>query len=196
MKQPLRSRRPFGPDARLAEVSLTLNFPEQKSSRPAPSALAGRRGDRRRRRGNPCQPEPVIWRTMFRRGALLNEVPSMNRAANGFAGVPLLLAWSLVLVGTSPLFAQQDDPLPRPRVTFPETPPPTFKTTRIVVTVDAVVTDRDGRHVTDLSTDDFEVTVAGKRQQLQQAIYIRTVDQLGVLTAATSLAAATEPPAA
>jgi len=101
------------------------------------------------------------------------------------------------LVG-SPLVAQQDDPLPRPQVTFPETPPPTFKTTRIVVTVDAVVTDGDGRHVTDLTTDDFEVTVAGKRQQLQQAIYIRTVDQLGVLAAAKSLvpAPATEPPAA
>ena len=73
----------------------------------------------------------------------------MKRAAKGFPGVCLRLAWSLVLLGASPLLAQQDDPLPRPRVTFPDTPPPTFKTTRSVVTVDAVVTDGGGRHVSD-----------------------------------------------
>jgi VWFA-related protein len=112
--------------------------------------------------------------------------PSMNRVANECPGVGLLLAWTLVLLGTSPLLAQQDDPLPRPHVTLPDTPPPTFKTTRIVVTVDAVVTDGNGRHVTDLTPGDFEVTVGNKRQELQQAIYVRTVDQSRVLSVATS----------
>ena len=101
------------------------------------------------------------------------------------------LCVAMVVLGTSPIVAQQDDPLPRPRVTLPDTPPPTFKTNRVVVTVDAVVTDRDGRHVTDLTRDDFEVTVAGKRQQLQQAIYIRTAEQARLLAAVRSPVPAT-----
>jgi VWFA-related protein len=112
----------------------------------------------------------------------------MTRAARRFPGVSFLLAWSLLLLAAAPVVAQEEDPLPRPRVTFPDTPPPTFKTSRVVVTVDAVVTDGNGRHVTNLTPDDFEVTVAGKRQELQQAMYIRTADQPRVLAEASAAA--------
>ena len=44
---------------------------------------------------------------------LLNEDSAMTVAAKALPGVRLLLAWGLVLGGTSPFFAQQDDPLPR-----------------------------------------------------------------------------------
>ena len=49
---------------------------------------------------------------------------------------------------------------------------PTFRTTRTLVTVDCVVTDRNGRHVTDLTADDFEITVDRKRQPVRQAAFV------------------------
>ena len=70
-----------------------------------------------------------------------------------------------------------------------QTATPTFRTSADLVTIDTVVTDGDGRHVTDLTRDDFEVTVAGKRQELQQAIYIKTADQPRVLSALRASAA-------
>lgn len=66
----------------------------------------------------------------------------------------------------------------------------TFRASADLVTIDAVVTDKEGKPVTNLTRDDFEVTVAGKRQVLDQAVYVRTADQPGVLAAAR---AATEP---
>jgi VWFA-related protein len=65
---------------------------------------------------------------------------------------------------------------------------PIFRTSADLITIDAVVTDGDGRHVTDLTRDDFEVTIAGKRQELQQGLYIRTADQPRVLAAARAAA--------
>jgi len=65
----------------------------------------------------------------------------------------------------------------------PTAPPPVFRTSADVVTIDAVVTDDKGRHVTDLTAADFEVTVSGKKQDLQQAVYVRTADQPQVLAA-------------
>jgi VWFA-related protein len=52
-----------------------------------------------------------------------------------------------------------------------------FRTSADLVTIDAVVTDADGRHVTDLTPAEFEVTVRGKRQDLQQSVYIKTAAQ-------------------
>jgi len=49
---------------------------------------------------------------------------------------------------------------------------PTFKTSATLLTIDAVVTDKDGRHVTDLTTEDFELVHRGRRQKLQHAIYV------------------------
>jgi hypothetical protein len=71
--------------------------------------------------------------------------------------------------------------------------PPVFRISADLVTIDAVVTDSDGRHVTDLTRDNFEVTVAGKRQELVQAIDIRTEDQPRVFGAARAVVAPTHP---
>ncbi len=70
----------------------------------------------------------------------------------------------------------------------PATPAPTFRASTDLVTIDAVVTDSDGKPVTDLTRDDFEVTVGGKRQTLDQALYVRTQDQPRVLAAARAAA--------
>src|SRR5918993_6062118 len=64
---------------------------------------------------------------------------------------------------------------------------PSFRTSADLVTIDAVVTDADGRHVTDLTPADFEVTVGGKRQDLQQSVYIKTAAQPRGLGAARTL---------
>jgi len=65
---------------------------------------------------------------------------------------------------------------------------PVFRTSTDLVTIDAVVTDRDGKPVTNLTRDDFDVTVAGKHQTLEQAVYIRTQDQPQVLAAVRAAA--------
>jgi VWFA-related protein len=60
---------------------------------------------------------------------------------------------------------------------------PVFRESTVLLTIDAVVTDRDGKPVTDLTRDDFEVTVAGKHRTLEQAVYIKTQDQPQALAA-------------
>lgn len=82
-----------------------------------------------------------------------------------------VLATLVTLLGAPPASGQPDDPLPRPEVTFPEWQP-TFRTKRTLVTVDCVVTDRNGRHVTDLGMDDFEVVIDRRRQPVRQAVYV------------------------
>ena len=49
---------------------------------------------------------------------------------------------------------------------------PVFRTSATMVTVDAVVVDKDGHHVVDLTPSDFEVLQRGKVQPLQHALYV------------------------
>ncbi len=92
-----------------------------------------------------------------------------------------LSLFGLILISTTGLPAQQP---------APDRTAPVFRTSADLITIDAVVTDRDGRHVTDLTAADFEVTVSGKKQELQQAVYVKTADQPRVLAAARAAAAA------
>jgi VWFA-related protein len=48
-----------------------------------------------------------------------------------------------------------------------------FRVEGNLATVDAVVVDEDGRHVTDLTPADFEVVERGKRQRIRQVVYVR-----------------------
>jgi VWFA-related protein len=50
------------------------------------------------------------------------------------------------------------------------------RVTTNLVQIDVVVTDKDGRTVTDLSPDDFEVSEDGKKQQITNFSYISAVD--------------------
>ena len=52
---------------------------------------------------------------------------------------------------------------------------PVFRTSADLVTVDAVVTDGDGRHVTDLTADDFEIEQSGQPQAVRHAAYVPLV---------------------
>ena len=70
---------------------------------------------------------------------------------------------------------------------------PAFRASTELLTIDAVVTDADGKPVTNLTRDDFEVTVAGKHQTLDQAVYIRTQEQPQALAAARAAAGSSGP---
>jgi VWFA-related protein len=58
---------------------------------------------------------------------------------------------------------------------------PTFRVGTRLATVDAVVVDDQGRHVTDLSPADFEVTERGKRQAVRQVLYVQSARTPGVV---------------
>ncbi len=75
----------------------------------------------------------------------------------------------------------------------PQAPPdsPTFRVGTRIATIDAVVVDKDGRHVTDLTPADFEVVERGKRQTVRQSVYVRVVGPDG--RAITQPAAADRP---
>jgi len=67
---------------------------------------------------------------------------------------------------------------------------PTFRTGTRLSTVDAVVTDKKGRHVTDLTAADFEVVERGKRQTVRQVAYIHAVRPDGAAPSADGTDAA------
>jgi VWFA-related protein len=62
---------------------------------------------------------------------------------------------------------------------------PTFRAGVRLATVDAVVTDDKGRHVTDLAPADFEVVERGRRQTVRQVVYVRTTGPTGTSTPTT-----------
>jgi VWFA-related protein len=89
---------------------------------------------------------------------------TVQTACRGLRICGALLIGTIVVTAT-PALAQPQG------VQWPEWQP-TFRTKRTLVTVDCVVTDRNGRHVTDLTADDFEITVDRKRQPVRQAAFV------------------------
>jgi VWFA-related protein len=83
-----------------------------------------------------------------------------------------LSALSLAGVLTQPFIAQQV-PLPTPGV---------IRINVNLVQVDAVVTDRDGKPVTDLKAEDFELFQDGKSQQIRNFEFVRVKDTLASMT--------------
>jgi VWFA-related protein len=66
-------------------------------------------------------------------------------------------------------------PGPTPSVLAQERPPaapPVFRATTELVQVDAVVTDKDGRYVTDLTADDFEIVEDGEKRPISNFRYV------------------------
>jgi VWFA-related protein len=84
--------------------------------------------------------------------------------------------------------AQTPDQQPR---TISPDDQPTFRVGTRIATIDAVVVDKDGRHVTDLTPADFEVVERGKAQTVRQSVYVRVVGPDG--TAIPQPAAADRP---
>src|SRR5687768_17251547 len=49
---------------------------------------------------------------------------------------------------------------------------PVFRTGTNLAIIDAVVVDRAGRHVRDLTADDFEIVQEGRTHQVRQALFV------------------------
>ena len=81
---------------------------------------------------------------------------------------PRLLLVLALLVLSIPLFAQRQE---RPQAG------PVFRLSVSLVQVDAVVTDRKGRHVTTLGPADFQVFEDGKPQAVTAVAYMHTDDR-------------------
>ena len=79
--------------------------------------------------------------------------------------------------------------------TAPAGDQPTFRVGTRLSTIDAVVVDDKGRHVTDLTPADFEIVERGKAQPIRQAVYVRVVNPTGTAMALPT-ATAPDPPAA
>jgi VWFA-related protein len=72
---------------------------------------------------------------------------------------------------------------------------PTFRVGTRLATIDAVVVDRDGKHVTDLKPEDFEIVERGKRQPVRQAVYVQVVGPDGTVVPPTPVTAPSATPA-
>ena len=78
----------------------------------------------------------------------------------------------------------------------PSTRQPTFRTSTNIVVIDAVVLDGNGRHVRDLTVDDFEVIQSGRTMPVRQVVYVESAagatgssDSAGALLRAPSASA-------
>jgi len=105
----------------------------------------------------------------------------------GIAGSALALAACLLAPGVTA----------RPGAQAPDAQSPggqpTFRAGTRLATFDAVVTDRKGRHVTDLTPADFEVVERGRRQTVRQVAYVHAVRPDGAPTAAAGADAPAAP---
>jgi VWFA-related protein len=79
---------------------------------------------------------------------------------------------AIVMLASAALFAQSQPPLRDPRL---------FRTGIDLTRISATVTDRDGKLVTDVTRDDFEVFEDGERQTITQFAHERVPVGLGVL---------------
>lgn len=93
-----------------------------------------------------------------------------------------VLSVLLSVVLLSPVFAQvpippQDKgkPIPVPKTEEQQEPEAVFRINTQLIQIDAVVTGKNGAHVDDLTEDDFELFVDGKKQSLSYFKLIRTV---------------------
>jgi VWFA-related protein len=100
---------------------------------------------------------------------------------------PLATLLALSLVGAA---APQAPPPPQQ----PAPVAPVVRVTTSLVQVDAVVTDKDGRHVTDLTAADFEIFEDGRKQEITHCSYAALPKLATPPPAAPSPASATIPP--
>jgi VWFA-related protein len=79
----------------------------------------------------------------------------------------LVTAVAAVVAGADAFGAGQEPPASADR--------PTFRVGTRLATIDAVVVDANGQHVTDLTPEDFEIVERGKRQTVRQVVYVQVI---------------------
>jgi VWFA-related protein len=110
-------------------------------------------------------------------GDLLNTQESLVDLARQSMAGALVAGLSVLASGT--LFHAQGQAPATPTTAGEQ---PTFRAGVRLATVDAVVTDAKGHHVTDLTPADFEVVERGRRQTVRQVVYVRATGQAGTST--------------
>ena len=88
----------------------------------------------------------------------------VSRRVTAVAGATAVV---LALVGGRAILASQAPQAPAEA--------PTFRVGTRLATIDAVVVDDKGRHVTDLKPEEFEVVERGKSQAVRQAVYVQII---------------------
>lgn len=97
-------------------------------------------------------------------------------ASNCLSMMRRLPGFLLAVLGSCAVLAAQgapSRPTPPPDPQQTPAPPPSFRTRIDAISVDATVTDRQGRPVTDLTADDFEIREAGKPQTIDSFRFIQ-----------------------
>jgi VWFA-related protein len=91
---------------------------------------------------------------------------SIARSVAGLAGLAAAMCAAVAVVRGQ---TQQTTPPPPPPAGTPQTPQqaPTFRVRIDSISVDVIVTDRQGNHVPELTADDFEIRESGKVQKIE-----------------------------
>src|SRR5437016_3985354 len=104
----------------------------------------------------------------------------------------ILFTFIIILTLFAPVFGQQ--PKPSPQVGT-QSKDEVVRVTTNLVQVDVVVTDKDGKQVSDLRPEDFEVFEDGRKQRITNFSYIST-DAASISTDAASASQPANTPAA
>jgi VWFA-related protein len=78
------------------------------------------------------------------------------------------------VVAAAVTLAARQAPQPQTSATPPPPDTPRLRISTTLVEIDAVVTDREGRHVTDLKPEDFELIQDGRPQKISSVRYVST----------------------
>src|SRR4051812_46673969 len=89
------------------------------------------------------------------------------------------LLWTMALIGVLSVSAAAQQP-PPPK---PQAPSPVFRAGIELVSIDVTAIDSNGRQVTDLAADDFQVEIDGDKRQVATVEYVRSADPQRVIGA-------------
>ena len=100
----------------------------------------------------------------------------------------IAVAAALAVLGGRAIVATQEPQAPADA--------PTFRVGTRLATIDAVVVDGKGQHVTGLTPEDFEIVERGKSQAVRQAVYVQVIGPDGRPVSRPTVSAASTPGAA
>jgi VWFA-related protein len=109
-------------------------------------------------------------------GAVFGRGDIMVTISNARSVIASVVCVGVVAAGVTLAARQAPQPSAAPPATAPTAPAdtPRLRISTTLVEIDAVVTDRQGRHVTDLKPEDFELIQDGRPQKISSVRYVST----------------------
>src|SRR5262245_29445562 len=99
--------------------------------------------------------------------AAMRGTRSIVRSVAGLAGLAAAMGTAVVVLrGQAPQTAPPPTPPPAGTPQTPQQPAPTFRVRIDSISVDVIVTDKQGNPIAELTADDFEIREAGKLQKI------------------------------